>query len=181
MMNLINRIPNFFCTAALVFTGALTPANAEELGLFEGSYFCVANASGGVSFNDTLNKWDSTGFTASGRYVVNVARHSETTDRWGKLRTVYTVTVSEHGVVESDYLSNICSTTDSTLRSYNLLTHFISDTGQLSCQRFGGDWNWKMNLENGRFMSTYVLGYLDGIDNNDNTPSIEIGTCSRIN
>lgn len=179
MTSLRNQLPYFFCTVALVFAGAIAPANAEELGLFEGSYFCTEDAAGGVRFDDTLNKWDSTLFSANRRYVVNVARHSETTDWLGELKTVYTVTVSEHGVEESGVLSDTCSTTNPTLRSYNTLTHFISDTGQLSCRRFGGDW--KMNLENGRFLSTYVWGYVDGIDNTANTPSIQIGTCSRIN
>lgn len=178
-MGLKTRIPYFLSTAALIFSGAITPTNAEEEDPFEGSYFCVADAAGGVSFDDALNKWDSTRFKTGERYVVNVARHSKTENWLGELRTVYTVQVHNHGSGESDALLGNCRTNNPTLHSYNPITHFISEAGELSCRRLGGDW--MMNLKNGRFMNTYVWGYLDGIDNNSNTPNIEIGTCSRIN
>jgi len=31
-----------------------------------------------------------------------------------------------------------------------------------------------------RYLRTYIPGYVDGIANNDNTPLIEIGTCSSL-
>jgi hypothetical protein len=31
-----------------------------------------------------------------------------------------------------------------------------------------------------RYIRTYVTGYVDGVTNNDNTPLIEIGTCSPL-
>ena len=179
MMYLKNRRICLISAAVLVFVGSVVAGNAEEFDNYEGSYFCVTDAVGGVSFDETLNTWVSTRFSPNSRYVVNISEHSETTDWLGELRTVYTVNVSEHGVSESDALSNLCSTSNDTLRSYNTLTHFISETGAFSCNRFGGEWY--MNLENERFMSTYTWGYVDGIDNNSNTPAIQIGTCSRIN
>lgn len=34
--------------------------------------------------------------------------------------------------------------------------------------------------ESGRFIKTYTAGYWDGVDNNDNTPNITRGRCSKI-
>lgn len=31
-----------------------------------------------------------------------------------------------------------------------------------------------------RYLKTYIAGYVDGIANNDNTPLIEIGTCTAL-
>jgi hypothetical protein len=36
------------------------------------------------------------------------------------------------------------------------------------------------NLSNMRFLSTYAMGYLDGVDDNSNNPSIKAGTCVKI-
>jgi hypothetical protein len=32
-----------------------------------------------------------------------------------------------------------------------------------------------------RFLSSYMIGYLDGMDDNSNTPSIDAGICVKIN
>ena len=31
-----------------------------------------------------------------------------------------------------------------------------------------------------RFRAVYLVGYIDGKDNNDDTPSIKIGTCTKL-
>ena len=39
---------------------------------------------------------------------------------------------------------------------------------------------YEFNLRTNRFLVYYRSGYLDGKDNNDNTPSMSGGTCTRI-
>jgi hypothetical protein len=38
----------------------------------------------------------------------------------------------------------------------------------------------KINLEKLRFLSVYLYGYVDGQDNNDNTPFVKAGPCVKI-
>jgi hypothetical protein len=36
------------------------------------------------------------------------------------------------------------------------------------------------NLKQGRFLAVYAVGYVNGFDNNDNTPAIDGGRCTKI-
>jgi hypothetical protein len=49
--------------------------------------------------------------------------------------------------------------------------------GQLACKR--GLYDYKFNLTTNRFLYSYTVGYLDGRNNNENTPHITGGTCTR--
>ena len=40
--------------------------------------------------------------------------------------------------------------------------------------------SYQFNLTNNRFLSIYDFGYIDGRDNNDETPSVSGGTCTKI-
>lgn len=46
-----------------------------------------------------------------------------------------------------------------------------------NCTTFG---EFFISLETLRYIKTYIVGYLEGVDSNENTPHIEIGTCSRL-
>jgi hypothetical protein len=48
----------------------------------------------------------------------------------------------------------------------------------VDCNTFGGELS--LNTKNMRYMETYIFGYIDGQDNNDNTPAITIGKCSPL-
>lgn len=54
----------------------------------------------------------------------------------------------------------------------------ISEAGWLICNAFFG--TVRFNKNNLRFVETYTFGYTDGKNNNDNTPSISIGTCTPL-
>jgi hypothetical protein len=53
-----------------------------------------------------------------------------------------------------------------------------NDYGIMSCNKIFGEFNF--NTKNRRYISTYIAGYIDGVDNNDNTPHIEIGICTKL-
>jgi hypothetical protein len=38
-----------------------------------------------------------------------------------------------------------------------------------------------INLVTNRFFAAYLQGYIDGKENNDNTPAVLAGTCTKIN
>jgi hypothetical protein len=40
--------------------------------------------------------------------------------------------------------------------------------------------DYQFNLRTNRFLGAYLEGYVDGKDNNDDTPFVSGGTCSKI-
>ena len=97
-----------------------------------------------------------------------------------KLRQTYFITFSEHGS-SRDKLTTTCATRSNQLLELNPFWNFIADNGLFSCRLLPGEFELKVSLENGRFLQTYSSGYVDGANNNDNTPHVEIGTCSKLN
>ena len=53
-----------------------------------------------------------------------------------------------------------------------------NEYGFMFCDIFGGEL--KLSIKSGRYMSTYIVGYIDGKDNDENTPHIEIGVCTAL-
>ncbi len=53
-----------------------------------------------------------------------------------------------------------------------------NEYGVMSCNKILGEFNF--NIKTRRYISTYVAGYIDGSNNNDNTPAVEIGVCSKL-
>lgn len=145
---------------------------------FSGSYFCTADAAGGVSYNDTSKKWEGTVFRVEDRYILKVEFFREVKRDWAAFNNAYFVTLSEHGNKATDILESTNYTNDNNLREINPLISYISAAGSFSCQIVLG--TLEVNLSTGRFLKTYNWGYVDGADNNDNTPFIQIGKCSLI-
>lgn len=53
-----------------------------------------------------------------------------------------------------------------------------NEFGVMSCNKLLGDFNFSTKTR--RYLSTYIAGYIDGSNNNDNTPNIQIGVCSKL-
>jgi hypothetical protein len=54
----------------------------------------------------------------------------------------------------------------------------MSEYGILRCQISFGEFIF--NSKTKRYLESYILGYIDGKDNNKNTPSVTIGKCSPL-
>ena len=54
----------------------------------------------------------------------------------------------------------------------------FTDAGLINCSNYSG--SVLFNKTNLRFLKTYILGYVDGTDNQNNTPAIVIGKCSPL-
>ena len=50
--------------------------------------------------------------------------------------------------------------------------------GSFRCEIFFGEF--LVNLKTKRFLKSYLFGYIDGNDNNNNTPAVTIGKCSPL-
>lgn len=54
----------------------------------------------------------------------------------------------------------------------------MSEYGILRCEPFFGEF--VFNKKTKRYLKTYIAGFIDGSDGNDNTPLVEVGYCSPL-
>ena len=125
------------------------------------SYLCVANMATGFAYNKTLDKWDVANFNVDDKKYV-VTRSKRENFAWEVKQIGRNIPVSW---CKKD----------------------INEVGLLHCEGFQ---YFKMNINNLRFMSVYMVGYIhyNIKDDNgnimfkegENTPSMEIGKCSPL-
>jgi hypothetical protein len=139
------------------------------------AYYCVADAAGGLKYNETMKKWEGASFSPEAKFVLrmNFLRARVQKEEYSSLVAEepvsdYTVTVTTSGTntgVEciSQYPSKTVTVYESgTLRCYTAVTEYI------------------FNVRTNRFLAIYRVGYLAGGDNKDSNPSIQGGTCTKI-
>jgi hypothetical protein len=119
----------------------------------EERYLCETVTSGGVRYDTTSKEWVGTRFKTTKSLII-----SKPTDGGPYEGRAFVVTK-----LGTSYASGSCA------------KPFDSE-GNLKCGMLFGELLFNKNTM--RFLSTYMFGYLDGIDNNDNTPAISIGVCS---
>jgi hypothetical protein len=120
-----------------------------------------------------MKKWKGTAFNADGKFVLRL-KHLRTRVRktlFGDDETVhdYNVTITKAG-----------SNSPSSCANYPEQHVTVNEYSPLIC--VGGDdlQEYRFSLKTNRFLSTYLYGYIDGKDSKENTPSIEGGTCTKI-
>ena len=136
------------------------------------SYLCVANKATGFQFNPESGEWGHVEFIPRARYVVKQATDSEAVYST-KEGYAWTVTDSSGGD------PNMGCKMD------------FESAGGLYCEGFVGD-IFRMNNKSMRYVFTYVGSYIEssldfsnreniknGSDRGGDTPTVEIGKCSR--
>ena len=162
--------------SALAISLAGCTAWADDEPDFSGSYFCTADAAGGVRFNDATGTWESTQFKTDSRHILKLELWGKEFDEYSqKMRNAYIVSFSEHGANSE----RGCLSKTHELKEINVFLSFISENGRLSCETLFGDL--KVNLNNGRYLRSFTFGYVEDFDNSGKTPAIIIGKCTRIN
>ena len=116
-------------------------ANAQE------SYLCVSEASGGVSYDSSTQKWRGAVFRNDEKKFLITKKDN----KW---------TMKEFG------------------KSFETDCTQPNEFGVMSCNKILGDFNFSTKTR--RYLSTYIAGYIDGSNNNENTPNIQIGICSKL-
>jgi len=151
-------------TAAL-FT--LAPAWANED--YSGSYLCIQQSGGGLYYYGA-NGWGGTTFKPEGKFVIRLYDKTEKPAydgaKWNN--SFYNVEVSEFGAKPGTCFGNADFGT----------VEFFGDTSRLECESSSVFW---VDFNTMRFLEAYPYGFIDGKDNNDNTPSMMGGTCAKIN
>lgn len=115
------------------------------------SYMCIAEASGGVFYDTQSKNWIGAIFNADEKLMI---KKTPEDSEDAKYRVYDYGKVFPRYVCEKDF----------------------KDNGYLFCSSAVGFF--KFNKNNLRFLSSYEAGYVDGNDNNENTPFISVGKCS---
>ncbi len=147
----------------------------DDTGKFAGSYLCLAEASGGVAYDDTSKKWVGTPFLADEKYIVkveNIGTKELKLEFTEEVAALYTIKVSNFGETVSDL--DGC-----TGHGKKLDEPFpFSKDGGFECMTLGTDWT--VNLATGRYLKAYLWGFTGGEDDINDTPSVEVGLCSKL-
>ncbi len=147
----------------------------DDTGKFAGSYLCLAEVSGGVAYDDTSKKWTGTPFRADGKYIVkveNIGTKQLKLEVHDEVVALYSIKVSKFGesVRDLDQCIGLGKKRDEPFP--------FTKEGRFRCATLGTDWT--VNLAAGRYLKAYLWGFTGGEDNNDNTPFVEIGLCSKL-
>jgi|ERR1044072_6971679 hypothetical protein len=152
----------FLRTLFLSFA-ALMPATASLAQQpNEGAYYCAAESSGGIVYNDRTKKWEGTNFRPFSKFTLKF-KYVRTTPNGDE----YAVTITPDGK-------------NDVLQCYPYRTQFpqFDEFGYLICRT--DFFNYKFNLKAGRFVEAYLMGYINGRDTNEDTPMLSAGTCTKI-
>ena len=117
----------------------------------EERYQCVPDQAAGFSFDLSAQRWKSMNLRAEGeKYIIREATPSE----------------SALAIVSAGANYEECRSTNG-----------FENSGKAYFECIFGEFIFNKNT--GRFLRTYTAGYIDGLDNNENTPAILIGRCSQ--
>lgn len=154
---------------ALTLTGSAVALPARDA-----TYFCNVKAAGGLRYDEQTKVWRSANFKPGNSFVLKLKFVASRTQKsWNdKDEPVndFSVTLTEEG-------------SNSEKKCYNSRTFkeiiTISSINYINCNSSITEYTF--NLESNRFLAAYLVGYVGGDDNNDDTPSISGGTCTKIN
>ena len=132
----------------------------------DGAYHCVVEMSAGLGFDRTSKKWFATTFRVDQKFVLRM-KYGGSRIEEGKQVSDYDITIMDAG---TDF--------DRPCSSNQKMVTIHDDDGGFRCGTITEDF--VVNIKTLRFLRIYPLGYVSGQDNNDNTPSVSGGTCTRI-
>jgi hypothetical protein len=135
----------------------------------DAAYFCTGEAAGGIYFNTYSNRWEGTVFRGDSKFVLRM-KFIRDTEKVTTGVSEYLATITNVG--ESVGMPCFQSTSaDLHVDVYRGGTFFM-------CQNF--TISYRFNLKTNRFLKFYEEGYVDGKDNNDDTPAVTGGRCTKI-
>jgi hypothetical protein len=132
----------------------------------DAAYFCVQEAAGGLWYNTGTKKWEGAIFRPDNKFVLRMKyAATRTSDR--EAVSLFRITVTPSG---SNYASPCVEFPSDTVE--------LSSTGWMRCNANVTDY--QFNINTNRFLAMYAVGYVNGRDDNSDTPSVSGGTCTKI-
>jgi hypothetical protein len=131
------------------------------------AYYCTSEAAGGLSYDSAEKKWVGSIFRPDIPFVLTLQKVGDQSPER------YHITITPHG----ERFAQPCipvggGTVGDNVQVYSRALVMCSSPWLITLYQF--------NLMNNRFASHYLLGYVDGIDNNNNTPGVSGGRCTKI-
>lgn len=153
-------------TKAIAVALVLSSTSAYAQQYRGGNFYCVPEWSGGGIYNQSVKRWQAATFRINeeDKFFLKlqfIAKDTENADH-------YRVTITNSG-----------SNSPRSCFTDNLLSDVIVDRqGVIRCNR--ELLLVKVSMKTNRFLMTYPVGYIDGMDNDSYTPFMTGGTCTRI-
>lgn len=162
---------------ATLFATLATPVSYAQSSESAG-YLCTSNMAVGFAYNNSLKKWEGVHLGLQGVFSKFTLRLKHLKDR------ARNNSAGEHEDI-SDYVATISEMGTSAAipctfggTGINSRIIVVGDDDNLVCaakrRRI------TFNLESGRFISAFLFGYVDGIESNDNMPTMSGGTCEKM-
>ena len=117
------------------------------------SFICIEDKTTGFFYSKEKKVWETTNFKPQNKYLVKIKE---------KMPSIASATITEFGYPDPILDCKIS----------------LFDSGELSCHGTSGNFFFSVNTL--RFIKAFMLGYIEGKDNNKSTPNITIGKCSPI-
>ncbi|MEP7240578.1 MAG: hypothetical protein ABI697_06810 [Devosia sp.] len=160
--------------AAAAIVVVSQPAGAADKD-FSGSYYCTEEFGGGIGYNESLKQWQGQAFIPQAKFIVGLKLPSSTPNSGNaeNLVQTYSMTTTDSGT------TNTSACTYSGNYGDESPVRLETDFPLLGC--WSNFFSYRIDLATLRYLRVYFAGYVNGADNNDNTPSVMGGTCTKIN
>jgi hypothetical protein len=143
------------------------PALADDApGKYAGSYLCIEDMAAGLMWDAKAKHWTSVLFNPNYRFVLTATYHGTL----NYLET-YDLSTTEVGTSNRYQCHGDVPATAGTSETVVIL-------GDAQCSGVGEHFD--INFDTLRFTRAFQFGYTSGVDNSDNTPSINGGLCTKI-
>jgi len=153
----------------------LACATAEaQIASKDASYSCVPEFAGGVRYDEQMRKWEGSTFKLQAMFVMRMKhlRSIKRKDFRGKEEPaqIFDVTITKAG-----------SNTALPCYNWQVPSRTVVLGGiDMSFECFGALRDHHFNLKSNRFLFSFMVGYLDGAGNNQDTPGVIGGTCTKL-
>ena len=121
------------------------------------AFICIPTARTGFAVNDATKKWEITKFTID--EDKKILKKINAKWEWRKFGDKWGYSECTNGGDKNS-------------------KDGFNSAGFIFCKVLGG--NMRMSKNSLRYVETFEIGFTDGKDKNDNTPMIEMGTCSPL-
>jgi hypothetical protein len=138
----------------------------------DGTYYCTVKFAGGLEYDNSLKEWQGAILKPSRNFVMKLTFRQAVkgqADEYDKAQTddhdEYDVTITEEGDASVSCLES--------REKFSSITRY----GFLECSRMGLI-EYKFNFINHRFIEIYKGGYINGANDNNDTPKMSGGVCT---
>lgn len=160
-------------TACIFFVALGNQVHAQS-DTYSGAYLCIQEFGGGISWDEGTKKWGGTRFNATGKVVLKL---DPVSTRIVKNFLDEDIQVTDYQVTVTAMGEDFASPCSPRQGDYTGPVT-VGDRGWVGCTASFTDYSF--NLSNLRYLEAYMVGYISGVDNNENTPAMMGGTCAKI-